>query len=306
MKSRNRPSAKLSLLNTIAFVVFCYTVGAATAILLTCLIFDLNTVQLSDILKHPQISDKPVVITQAFIFTVCGFLIFPSFYLLIVRNNSSSILRGSKPLRFRLLLLTIVLVISILPLLSILIELNYKVPFPDWLSTLEIYFKEMEHTAGKFNGFLLTFDSFRDLIIAIVIMAIIPGLAEEYFFRGLVQTQLQSTLKNHHYAILFSAFLFSLMHFQFYGLVPRMALGILFGYMFVWSKNIWYPIIAHMVNNSIVVLSTYFWGPTVLDPESRSAFPVTLILISIVASFATLYYLKSNYRVAGETPSGAS
>jgi len=94
MTSRNRPSAKLSLLNTIAFVVFCYFVGAATTILLTCLIFDLNTYQLSDILKHPQISDKPVVITQAFIFTVCGFLIFPSVYLLIVRNNSSSILRG--------------------------------------------------------------------------------------------------------------------------------------------------------------------------------------------------------------------
>ena len=306
MKSTNRPFNKLGLLNTIAFVVFCYFVGGATAISLTCLIFDLNISELSDILANPQISDKPVVITQGFFFTVSGFLIFPTVYLLIVRNNSISVLRGCERLQFRLLLLTILLVFSILPILSILIELNYKVPFPDWLSDLEMYFKEMEHAARKFNGFLLRSSSFEDLVIAILIIAIIPGFAEEYFFRGLVQAQLENVLKNHHYAILVSAFLFSLMHFQFYGLVPRMALGILFGYLFVWSKNIWYPIIAHMVNNSIVILSAYFWGPTVLDPDIRNPFPIILVLVSLVVSVVTISYLKRNYRVAGGTPSGAS
>jgi membrane protease YdiL (CAAX protease family) len=195
--------------------------------------------------------------------------------------------------------------LSTLPLVSILIELNYKVAFPNWLGELETYFKEMEDAARKLNGPLLTFNSLGDLVIAIIVIALIPGFAEEYFFRGLVQGQLQNVLKNHHYAILLSAFLFSLMHFQFYGLVPRIALGVLFGYMFTWSNNIWYPIIAHMMNNSVGVLSSYFWGPTVLDPESGNRLPIILLLISGVVCYLTISYLRKNYVKAQGAASSA-
>lgn len=74
-----------------------------------------------------------------------------------------------------------------------------------------------------------------------------------------------------------------------------MALGVLFGYMFAWSNNIWYPIIAHMINNSVGVLSSYFWGPTVLDPGSGNRFPIILLLVSIVVCYVTISYLKQNY-----------
>jgi len=298
MKSGNREFNKLSVLNTIAFVVFCYFVAGATAISLTCLIFDLNTSQLSDILKDPETSSKPIIITQALTFTVSDFLVFPTIYELITRRNSISVLRYKKQVHFRLLLVAIALVFSTLPLISILIELNYKIPFPNWLSNLETYFSEMEDAARKFSSSLLIFNSFKDLVIAIMIIALIPGFAEEYFFRGLVQTRLQNVLKNHHHAILLSAFLFSLMHFQFYGLIPRMALGVLFGYMFAWSNNIWYPTIAHMMNNSIGVLSSYFWGTAVLDPKSGNSFPITLLLVSVVGSFVMISYLKQNYIAA--------
>jgi membrane protease YdiL (CAAX protease family) len=261
----------------------------------TCLIFDLDTSQLSVVLKDPQISDKTVVIVQAFLFTVCSFLIVPTIYLWIVGNsNSISLPWNTGRMQFRLLLLTIVLAFSILPLLSILIDLNYKMPFPAWLSDLEIYFKEKENAARRYTGFLLTFNSVKDLVVAIIIVALIPGFAEEYFFRGLVQSRLHHVLKNHHYAILLSGFLFSLLHFQFYGLVPRLALGILFGYMLVWSGNIWYPIIAHMLNNSIGVLSVYLWGPVVLDPENISFFPMTLSLASIAVCATCIFFLKRN------------
>ncbi len=292
MKSGNRGLNKLSVLNTIAFVVFCYFVGGATAISLTCLIFDLNTSQLSDILKDPETSSKPIIITQALIFTVSGCLVFPTIYEFITPRNSISGIRYKKRGHLPLLLVTIALVFSTLPLISILIELNYRIPFPNSLSNLETYFSEMEDAARKFSSSLLIFNSFKDLIVAIIIIALIPGFAEEYFFRGLVQTRLQNVLKNHHYAILLSAFLFSIMHFQFYGLIPRMALGVLFGYMFAWSNNIWYPIIGHMMNNTIGVLSSYFWGPTVLDPENGNRFPILLLLVSIVVSFVLISYLK--------------
>ena len=73
-------------------------------------------------------------------------------------------------------MLTIILVFSIIPVFSILIELNYNIEFPAWLSDLEIYFKEKEDEACKLTGLLLIFRDLKDLIIAILVIAMIPGL----------------------------------------------------------------------------------------------------------------------------------
>lgn len=73
---------------------------------------------------------------------------------------------------------------STLPLVSILIELNYKVPFPNWLWELETYFKEMEDAARKFSGSLLTFNSFKDLVIAIFVIALSLALQKSISFVG--------------------------------------------------------------------------------------------------------------------------
>jgi hypothetical protein len=45
---------------------------------------------------------------------------------------------------------------------------------------------------------------------------------------------------------------------QFYGLLPRMAMGILFGYLLIWSGSLWVPVIAHLVNNGMAVITKYY------------------------------------------------
>lgn len=145
---------------------------------------------------------------------------------------------------------------------------------------------------GTMLGLVLSFGGLKDLIIAIIIVAIIPGIVEEFFFRGLVQTQLQNILRNHHYAILVTAFLFSFFHFQFYSFIPKMVSGVLFGYMFAWSKNIVYPIAAHVTNNLIIVLGAYFWGSDI-DPKGGSFTSILLLLPSIVITVMIILYLKN-------------
>ena len=172
-------------------------------------------------------------------------------------------------------------VFAIIPLTTILMTLNNSIEFPIWLSELEGYFKEGEENARQLTSALLYSGESKGLIIAILIMAIIPGIVEELFFRGIVQRQLQDILKNSHYAILISAFLFSFFHFQFYGFVPRLILGGLLGYIFVWSENIWYSCAVHVANNLIGVLGSYFLEPEFLNPEDGGFMSIVLIFLSL-------------------------
>ena len=60
-----------------------------------------------------------------------------------------------------------------------------------------------------------------------------------------------------------TAFIFSFIHFQFYGFIPRLLLGALLGYALLWSGNIRYSMIMHGTNNALSVLlfylGTYVW-----------------------------------------------
>lgn len=176
-----------------------------------------------------------------------------------------------------------------------MIDFNSRLELPVWLSEVETYFKDGEERVRHLTSQLLTFEEPKDLAIAILVMAIIPGIAEEVFFRGVVQLQFQNALKNPHYTILLSGALFSFSHFQFYGFIPRMALGMLLGYIFYWSKNIWYPIIAHITNNLIGVLGVYFLGPQIMNPDSGSSTTILLIIPSIVLSVLIISNLNRNW-----------
>jgi len=87
------------------------------------------------------------------------------------------------------------------------------------------------------------------LVLDTLVIAIVPAIAEEFFFRGVLQQILHKMLRNIHVAIILTAFVFSLVHFQFLTFLPRFYLGIVLGYLFYWSRNIWVSITAHFINN---------------------------------------------------------
>ena len=283
---------KFRILNTIAFVIFCFSIGEVISLLLTCLIYDVNASQIFAALKEPVDSDRSLVMWFLCSSSLFRLLIVPGIYLLFTNKSSITSLWINSKIRPIPLLLSAIVIFSILPFILILIEINSNVALPVWLSELERFFKEGEANAQRLANFMLSFGGFKDLIIAVIIVAIIPGIVEEFFFRGLVQTQFENVLKNHHYAILVTAFLFSFFHFQFYSFIPKMVSGILFGYLFAWSKNIVYPIAAHVTNNLIIVLGAYFWGADI-NPEGGSFTSIILLLPSIVITVMIILYLKN-------------
>lgn len=154
------------------------------------------------------------------------------------------------------------IMLSLLPFINWIGYLNSQMAFPEALSGFEAYIKEAETSAGKLTERLLSGNSISDLLSSLVVIAIVAAIAEEFFFRGVLQQILVKSTKNIHLAIWISAIVFSAIHFQFYGFLPRMLLGTVMGYIFVWTGSIWMAVLAHFVNNACAVISHYLYAGT--------------------------------------------
>ena len=249
---------KFQIFNVIAFAVFCIALGQVSSTLLTGVVYSLDPSQILETVRDPATADRNLVILLSSSYTLFSFLIVPFVYLLFIKKSEGiRFLWPKNNMRLISFLWSVVLVFTVIPCTDLLIKFNHQIAFPSELSELEIFFRKSEESARQLIAALL-FQNSGDLLVALIVMAIIPGIVEELFFRGIVQTQLQLVFRNVHYAIWLAAFLFSALHFQFYGFIPRMVLGALFGYIFLWTKNIWYACAMHVVNNLASVVGAYY------------------------------------------------
>lgn len=196
-----------------------------------------------------------------------------------------------------LAILTILIMLSMGPLMETINELNKNMALPEVLKELEAWMKLKEEQMTEMTKQLLVMNSFNILLINMLMLAIIPALGEELIFRACLQKVLGRWTGNYHLAIWLSAIIFSSIHFQFYGFFPRMFLGAFFGYLLVWSGSIWLPILAHFLNNGMAVV-----GAFVLQQEGKNldqvfeSDPVSWpILISSTLAFVGLIWYFHNY-----------
>lgn len=189
------------------------------------------------------------------------------------------------------LVLSFLLMFTVQPFITFLIDINNNIDFPDFLKNIEDWMKQAEANAAKLSELFLVMDNPYTLIFNIFLMAVIPAIGEELFFRGLLQKLLNEWTKNIHIAVILSAIAFSAIHLQFYGFFPRLLLGALFGYMFVWSGTLWLPIFAHFINNAFAVILSYLWQKGIINENyesfgnfsnNYSAIILSLVLTSII------------------------
>lgn len=158
-------------------------------------------------------------------------------------------------LNWQELLYTFLIAICGMVVISAIGEWNMNLDFGDsafakWARASEDFLKVVtEH--------LTTFSSFGHFLLAFVVIAIIPGIGEELLFRGLIQSNFKTALGSHHAAIWITGFIFAAIHLQFFGLAPRMLLGVLFGYLYHWSGKLSVAMLAHTVNNGVAVILLY-------------------------------------------------
>ncbi len=159
----------------------------------------------------------------------------------------------------------IILLLCAVPVINFLVELNLGISLPDKLAGVEEKIRSVEQDTQDMMNAFFSKTSGWGFIVNLMMIAVIPAFGEEFLFRGVIQRILTEWFKNHHVAILVSAILFSIMHFQFLGFLPRMALGVLFGYLFAWTRSIWIPVIAHFINNSMAVVFIYFYSEGIIS-----------------------------------------
>lgn len=157
------------------------------------------------------------------------------------------------------LLITFVLVFTFMGVNSFFIYWNMNMQLPESMAALESMIRSMEDQLELLTKHLTAFDSFGQFFLGFVVIAVIPGIGEELLFRGLIQNTLQKIFKNPHVAIWFAAILFGAFHFQFYGVVPRILLGALFGYLYYFSGHLGYAMFAHFVNNGFMIVMLYVY-----------------------------------------------
>lgn len=194
-----------------------------------------------------------------------------------------------------LALLTVMIMISFGPLLELSLEWNKSMKLPPFLSGLEEWMLLKEQQMAELTKQLLRMGTVNILLVNLLMLAIIPGVGEELIFRGCLQNILGRWTRNHHTAIWITAIIFSAIHFQFYGFIPRMLLGALFGYLLVWSGSLWLPILAHFMNNAVAVVTAYIYQQKGIcldkmdEPDRLSWYLYVLSLVLFIGLLITFY-----------------
>jgi membrane protease YdiL (CAAX protease family) len=154
------------------------------------------------------------------------------------------------------IMLVVAFMIIIIPFINLLGDLNHQLVLPKVFSGIETWMKTSEDQAAQITEKFLNVHTIQGLLFNVFLIAIIPAIGEELYFRGALQGIVQSW-KGVKVSIWITAILFSTIHMQFYGFVPRMLMGAFFGYLLFWSNNMWLPITAHFINNFIAIIFYY-------------------------------------------------
>ena len=201
-------------------------------------------------------------------------------------------------------LLAVGIMLCAVPGINLLADLNSRIELPESLGFIEQILKQQEEAAAALTERFLQADNIGVLLINIGLMALLPALAEEVSFRGTLQQILaQGKLKGQiHIAIWATAFIFSAIHMQFYGFIPRMLMGAMFGYIFVWTGTLWVPILMHFTNNGLAVLAYYLVGDSEEAKNIADTFGagdtwwVGLISVLITSLGLLIFYRRTHIR----------
>lgn len=211
--------------------------------------------------------------------------------------------RTTIPTSYLLAVLTLLLVI---PFINFLGEINGRMKFPDSFSGIENWMKNMEDSAQVLVEKFMKVNSISGLLFNIFMIAVLPALGEELMFRGVFQRIFTNMTRNYHWGIWITAFFFSAMHMQFYGFLPRMALGAMFGYLLIWTGTIWVPILAHFVNNTMGVVGYYLINKGTISKDvedwGTGQEQIPLVIFSFAAVGLLMYLIYRTEQLKTKMP----
>ena len=225
--------------------------------------------------------------------SVLMFVVPPIVYYLLTRKEHQMQALGLRKLSppWWLIFVGVALMFVSIPVTTTLTTWNEGMHLGGAFSSLEAWMKELEETAKALTERMANVDTLGGLLLNLVVIALIPAIGEEMTFRGVLQQSLTRRM-NPHVAIFLSAAIFSFFHFQFYGFLPRMFLGLLLGYMFYITGSLWTSILMHFVNNGASVTLYYLGNIGVIEDAEHwgETQNVWLIVASAVVTLGLIIW----------------
>ena len=250
------------LMGSCYLVIFILTILAAIPLFGMTLSEIIEMFRMGDFASHVNLVSFFQITYSAGLFLIPALLAGFLFY-----GKSLEYLFAKKMPVLLTMMLSILVVLGAVPLINFLAEMNMNLSLPEKLSGLEMRIRETEAEAEKLMNLFLSDTSITRFVINLFMIAVIPAIGEEFFFRGIIQRIFTEWFRNHHLGIIIASILFSFMHFQFLGFIPRILLGILFGYLLVWTGSIWVPVLAHFINNAIAVTFYFLFNRGLISDE---------------------------------------
>jgi membrane protease YdiL (CAAX protease family) len=190
-------------------------------------------------------------------------------------------------------LVAAVIMLGAIPLVQVMAGWNEHLHLP---KSLDKWVRDTQASQDGFIDRMLRMPTVGALVGNLFTMAFCVAVSEEAFFRGVVQKLLVKATRNVHVGIWLGAILFSAMHFQFLGFFSRVLLGLILGYLYVFSGSLWPSITAHFVYNGFQVFYAYLQqrnpalGNDVTIPLSYGLLSTVLVL----GGFAWMRRIKPN------------
>lgn len=260
---------------------------------LLCLIMTtmLNTLILSVIGSSNLLYINLSILTQNLLTFILPVVIAVAF----ITPKPATFLQLDKIPSLKTFLLVIAVYIAMTPALNYIVDWNNNISLPKSMAGIEIFMRNAENAALAVTSMIL---EQNNIIVSILLVGCLTGLGEEVFFRGGLQQIFLSRPMNIHIAIWITAFIFSALHFQFFGFFPRLLLGALFGYLAYWSGSLWTAIFAHALNNSTTIIAHEINKQNGFNLDNlgvpQSGEIPWLAIISLLVSIAIIYiYLKT-------------
>jgi uncharacterized protein len=296
MKGQRIRKPVVSILITLAIVAIGFQIiGPVVGIMVTFPLFEGTFQEYSDALANPMKypSFKQSLLIMQGCATLFGMIIIPYYFLSKQGRSLKDLFSG--PVYGQPAFITIMLVIVFMGVNSMVMQWNQSIDLP---FGMDEWAKEIEDKLAEAVEYITRFDSVGHFVLAFVVIAVLPAIGEELVFRGLIQNDFYRATGNAHVAIWISAILFSAIHLQFLGFVPRLLLGAMFGYLYFWSGNLWLAVLAHFVNNGFTVLALYLYQrgsfPINLEDETVTT-PWQAVVFSAIFSALLLYAYKNFY-----------
>lgn len=281
----------ISFLSIIAIGLIVYLVG----ILFAKFIFSLHLDDVNHAIygRYENLSNPQLKLIQ--VFQTLGFFVLPGLFLYwLFSTPSANYFSTTFNIKPRLYLLTILTIVISIPFINWIIHLNDLISFPEFMSNLEQSVNDSEALQDDLTKRLLSANNIPQLMFSILMIGILPAIGEEFIFRGVFHKIFTEAAKSIHFAVIITAFIFSFVHGQFHGFIARFLLGVFLGYLMVWGRTIWLPVIGHFLFNTLNIIIYYFMvrnGTEFNFGIDNYKISILMLPVSILLTIITIFLL---------------